>query len=216
MKLNSHQQKYYNHFKHVRQMYPKRMHYMNLPYKKYPPHYCISPSKLTKRILQSMNTNIVFMEGHSSKNNISPHKQCPNSMDVIIDVHGIECLLTFSSHKPYSLYIGYNKEDPSPYVNEHIIPMNLWDSQPGLHFFSPNKEHKELSNVLTSTIQDREYSEEELFQLSTIIPNVHSYINAYKRFVHIQKELQDSELKQFSLMKVLQIINEKVQYYENV
>lgn len=204
MKLNKQQQYYNENFKTLHKMYPSfsttdEVFYLH----RFKPCYSTKPNKLTKHILRTMNIEVRFMDGHNSTNNISPHKQCPSDMELIVNIHSTKCVIAFNNHKPYSLFIG----DPDYNENTNIAPINIWyhGSNQSISFFSPGFVHRELSNNLREYIQDREYSEEELFQLSTLIPNVYTYLDAYKKFSHILKNIKGIE--NYSLMKVLQIVN---------
>lgn len=207
MKLNKHQKHYQYFFKFIKSMYSN---YTNPKFDNDPFQYTSSPNKCTKKYAKTLNSQILFIEGSHTQTKLSPTKKCPRTIDIQFILDDVQCLITFGQYDLWSMYVGYNHDtypmDKTFSTHNSTVPcFNLWANKK-IEFFNSSNQPLLVHNEI---IQDKEYSEEEIFQLSTIIDNPEIYIKAYKKMIQVRNAIHSST-KNITIMKLLQIVNEKV------
>lgn len=187
MKMSKLQQFYNEQFKFMRLFYSvQNFKFDSTTFVQY---YTSAPNKKLKEFAKSMNTNIFNVDCSSTKHKINTTSKIPQGFDAEIYINGIPCLVLFSQSKLYAIITHSTAETFRQYGYSHDLSCHVLNSNTHKQELMPrgNTAAQFIKDI--RTLEPKEYSEEEIFQISTIIPDAEVFIEVLKRTHNINKYL---------------------------
>lgn len=211
MKLSNLQKHYHQHFKKLRKEFNttcSNFHYM--PYKKF------GNDKL-KKVLQlyqkTKNVNIFRVDVKQSEHGLNTTSTMPETFDMEIYIHNTPTVLMFDDSDLYGITTHSTKEQYFPYmygdedIPQHPYSTNIMNDPRTARFIMNSVESTKLIPVLEEHIlDDKQYSEEELFQLELLLPDPHIYIAVNELRQHIARNIH-KDITVLELINICTVLN---------
>lgn len=166
-------------------------------------------SKSLQKYCKYMNSNIesffsVPFAKQGYNHNLSCNSQTTDHMAVMIYIHNVPCLLYISYFKLNYVVLNYKPYNPDSSVFLENRSSMIFDSNGNIDFSTDNIESYNTirDNIIPHPY--KVYTDEELFQLSTVIPNPEVYIEVLNRFNYIY---QYCNIQNMSMIQFINTIN---------
>lgn len=211
MKLSKHSLHYHQHFKKLRKEFnttSSNFHYM--------PHKKFGNDKLKKILQQYQKTkhaNIFRVDVTQSEHGLNTSSTMPETFDMEIYIHNTPIVLMFDESELYGIVTHCRKEQYFPYmfgdddIPQHPHSTNIMHDQSHGRFIMNSVESTKLIPVLQEHIlDDKPYSEEELFQLELLLPDPHIFISANELRLHIARNIH-KDITVLELLNICTVLN---------
>lgn len=211
MKLTNLQQHYLNTFKYL---HKHQMESFYNSYRYYPNQLQkYKHRKQNKHLHHFMHKNkakIIYANIGFNNHNLSPTQPLPHSTEILIHINNTPCILQYYTTDVFHIYVDLTEEQwhTMATTRDNKVLTRLGIDINNTHIFSDDKKlEQELKQNLQ--LQYTQYSEEEMFQLSLLMPDPVLYTTIQNVLLKL-KELNNPSVLQAmtTIFKETEQINE--------
>lgn len=200
MKLSKLQQHYLKTFKYL---HKHKMESLYKSYRYYPNQLQkYKHRKQNKHLHHFMHKNkakIIYANIGYNNHNLSPTQPLPHSTEILIHINNTPCILQYYTTEVFHIYVNLTEQEwysiATTRSNKVLTRLGIDNNKS--HIYSDDNK---LSTVLIQNLKQEytKYSEEELFQLSLVIPDPELYTTIQNVLLKLNELQNPSVLKTMS------------------